>query len=98
MAQFDVYRIEGYGLVVDCQSDLLDELGSRVVAPLRDPEDSSVSKSRLNPLVAFDGTHYRIGTQFLRAVYRRQLGHSVGSMRVHEYEIKGALDFLINGF
>lgn len=98
MAQFDVYRIDGYGLVVDFQTDLLDELGSRVVAPLRDPEDSSVSKSRLNPLVILDGTSYRVGTQFCRAVYRRQLGSSVGSLRAHEYEIKGAMDFLINGF
>lgn len=98
MAQFDVYRIDGYGLVVDCQSDLLDELGSRVVAPLRDTEDPSVSRTRLNPLVALDGARYRVGMQFCRAVYRRQLGSSIGSLRVHEYEIKGAIDFLINGF
>ena len=98
MAQVDVYRIDGYGLVVDCQSDLLDEMGSRVVAPLRDPEDPSVSKSRLNPLVMLDGMSYRVGTQFLRAVYRRQLGSSVGSLRIHDYEIKRAIDFLINGF
>jgi toxin CcdB len=85
-------------LVVDCQSDLLDELGSRVVAPLRDAEDSSVSKSRLNPPVALDDASYRLGTQFLRAVYARQLSDRVGSLRVHEYEIKAAIDMLVSGF
>ena len=36
MAQFDVYRIKDHGFVLDCQSDLLSGLKSRVVAPLRD--------------------------------------------------------------
>ena len=40
MAQFDVYRIEGGGLVLDCQSDPLRDLGSRVVAPLRPADDA----------------------------------------------------------
>ena len=98
MAQFDVYRIAGYGLVVDCQNDVLDDLGSRVVAPLRDADDVSVSKSRLNPLVTVDGANYRVGTQFLRAVYRKQLSDRVGSLRIHEYEIKAAIDMLVSGF
>ena len=55
MTQFDVYHIVGQGLVVDCQNDLFDDLGSRIVAPLREPEDPAVSRSRLNPLVTLDG-------------------------------------------
>ena len=98
MTQFDVYHIVGQGLVVDCQNDLFDDLGSRIVAPLREPEDPAVSRSRLNPLVTLDGESYRVATQFLRAVYARRLTDRVGSLRHHEYDIKGAIDLLISGF
>lgn len=98
MAQFDVYRLPDHGLVVDCQNDLLDDLGSRVVAPLREADDAAMSQSRLNPLVVVDGTRFRVGTQFLRAVYTRQLNTRVGSLRAYEYEIKGAIDMLVSGF
>ena len=98
MAQFDAHEIKGHGLVVDCQSHFLRDLQSRVVAPLRDADEPSVSTSRLNPLVSIDGKNYRVATQFMRAVDRRQLGPIVASLRDHEYAIKGAIDLLVSGF
>lgn len=41
MAQFDVYRVRGNVLVLDCQSDLLSSLTSRFVVPLRGPAPPS---------------------------------------------------------
>ncbi len=98
MAQFDVYRIESGGLVLDCQSDLLSDLGSRVVAPLRPADDTAVSRTRLNPLIELNQGTYRVATQFVRAVDRRHLGTRVGSAAGQEWEIKAALDMLISGF
>lgn len=97
MAQFDVYSIEGQGLVVDCQSDLLSDLRSRVVAPLREPDEPSVSKSRLNPLVKMHRTEYRVAIQFLRAVDDRRLGEKVGSLLDYEYNLKAAIDMVVSG-
>lgn len=98
MAQFDIYRIEGHGLVVDCQSDLLSDLRSRVVAPLRRDGEDSVSASRLNPRITVDGIDHRVATQFLRSVDRRLLSQRVSSAVAQEWEIKVALDMLISGF
>lgn len=98
MPQFDLYHIDGHGFVVDCQCDLLSDLRSRIVAPLRTDGESSVSMSRLNPRIDVDGRPYRLATQFLRSVDVRQLGKPVGSVAEHEYDIKAALDMLISGF
>ena len=97
MAQFDVYSIEGHGLVVDCQSDLLSDLRSRVVSPLREPDEPSVSKSRLNPLVTMHRTEYRVAIQFLRAVDVRRLREKVGSLLNYEYDLKAAIDMVVSG-
>lgn len=98
MAQFDVYRVTGDRLVVDCQHDLLSDLPSRIVAPLRPAGDAVVQAARLNPVVDIDGSRFRIATQFLRAIERRELKDYVGSLAAYEYEIKAALDMLISGF
>ena len=98
MAQFDVYLIEGYGLVVDCQSDLLSELRSRLVAPLRDPAEPIVFSTRLNPVVEVEKRTYRVAAQFLRAVDREQLGTRVATLAGSEFEIKTAIDMVVSGF
>ena len=97
MAQFDVHSIEGHGLVVNCQSDLLNDLRSRVVAPLRKPDEPTVSHSRLNPLVRINQTEYRVAVQFLRAVDNRLLGEKIGSLLDYEYDLKAAIDMIVSG-
>lgn len=97
MAQFDVHSIDGHGLVVNCQSELLNDLRSRIVAPLRTPDEPSVSHSRLNPLVKVHQTEYRVAIQFLRAVDSRQLGEKIGSLLDYEYELKAAIDMVVSG-
>jgi len=97
VAQFDIHSIAGHGLVVDCQSDLLSDLRSRIVAPLREPDEPSVSKSRLNPLVTVHQTDYRVAVQFLRAVDSRLLGEKIGSLLDYEYDVKAAIDMVVSG-
>lgn len=98
MAQFDVYRIVERGLVIDCQSDWLADLRSRIVVPLRPPENVPAISARLNPLFTIDGEELVMATHFLRAVDARHLADRVTSLREHEYVIKIALDMIISGF
>lgn len=95
MAQFDVYRVRGGGLVVDCQTDALDSLPTRLVVPLR-PRDKS-AMGRLTPAFRVEGKDYILYTPLAGAVAARSLDRFVVSLAEHEYAIKGALDILTNG-
>jgi toxin CcdB len=96
MAQFDVHRL-GNGMVVDCQSDLLDQLESRFVVPLVRRSAGPKVAQRLNPCFQIDGEDFVMLTQAAAAVRRRELGPVVASFANRSFEITGALDVLING-
>ena len=96
MAQFEVYRVRGGGLVIDCQSDLLRDLPTRFVVPLR-ARDQSVME-RLNPVFDIDGQPFAMVTQLAGMVEARELTHSVASLVTQEYVIKSAIDMLISGY
>src|SRR4051794_4443477 len=98
MAQFDVYRLNsGDGLVVDCQSDLLDHLNTRFVVPLVQLGQAPSPARRLNPVFAIGGRDYVMVTQFAAAVERRELREVVISLRDRSFEVVGALDVLLSG-
>jgi toxin CcdB len=96
VAQFDVHRFAN-GLVVDCQSNLLDQLDSRLVAPLMLKSDAPKVAQRLNPTFEIDGETYVMLTQAAGAVRRRELGAVVASLGERRLEITGALDILVSG-
>ena len=96
MAQFDVHRLGG-ALVVDCQSNLLDHLNTRLVVPLMVRDRAPAPAERLNPLFAIGGVDHVMVTQFATAVERRELGAPVASLADRSFEIVGALDVLISG-
>ena len=96
MAQFDIYRVRGGELAVDCQVDLLDDLPTRLVAPLRSNHDATVG--RLTPGFTVAGEHLTMLTPLVRGISRRDIEETIGSLRDHEYAIKIALDMLISGF
>jgi toxin CcdB len=96
VAQFDVHRL-GDGLVIDCQSDLLDRLESRFVVPLVPRMDAPQVAKRLNPVFAIAGSEYVMLTQAAAAVRRRELQPAVTSLADRSFEITGALDVLLTG-
>lgn len=96
MAQFDVHRVRGGGLVIDCQADLLASLPTRFVVPLRVSDDSIMR--RLNPAFTIDGLEYAMITQLAGSIDAHDIGEHVVSLTEHEYVIKSALDMLISGF
>ena len=96
MAQFDVHRV-GLELVVDCQSNLLSELNTRVVVPLIPPERAPKKAGRFNPVFSVDGEELVLTTQFISSIERNQLGAVVVSLANHSFEITGAIDVLTGG-
>ena len=96
MAQFDVLRVTGDVLVLDCQSDLLVDLPTRFVVPLR--ELDRIHLPRLTPSFDIAGRTLTMITPLARSIDKRDVTGKVASLAAHEYEIKNALDMLTSGF
>lgn len=98
MPQFDVHRLaNGQGLVLDCQSDLLDPIESRFVAPLIPRAESPAPSARLNPVFSVNGEDHVMLTQAATAIRRRDLGAVVQSLADRHVEIISAIEVLIGG-
>jgi toxin CcdB len=98
MARFDIYRgASGKGYLLDCQSDWLDEFGTRVVVPLM-PITNVKTVSRLNPVFEIDGQSHIMSTHLIFAAPLERLGQSVGSLEQQHFEIIAALDTLIGAY
>ena len=105
MAQFTVYRNKNprskstYPLLVDIQSDLLEDLLTRVVIPLTKAVALTKKQlTHLTPALAFDGEEYVLMTPQLAGVARTDLGAAVGSLANERQRIVAAMDFLLTGF
>jgi toxin CcdB len=105
MAQFTVYRNKSartkttYPLVLDVQSDLLEDLQTRVVIPLsKSAALTKKSVSQLMPILPFDGETYVLMTPELAGVVRTDLGPVAGSLAERRDTILAAMDFLLTGF
>jgi toxin CcdB len=105
MPQFSVYRNKNlrgsafYPPLVDVQSELLEELETRVVIPLaRSTGFSAFPLRRLMPAIELEGERYVLMTPQLAGVPRRDLGPHTGSAVTESRAICTALDFLIRGF
>ncbi len=96
MAQFDVLRVTGDVLVIDCQSDFLADLPTRFVVPLRPLGD--IVLPRLTPNFVIDGETLTMVTPLARSIGKRDIVGRVASLAEHEDEIKAALDMLLSGF
>lgn len=103
MAQFDVYRNPNpdtageVPFLLDLQSDLLDPLSTRVVAPLLTAAALPRPARYLNPVFEVEGTRVVLSTAELAGVSRRALGERVGSLVELRGEILRAVDFLLSG-
>lgn len=105
MAQFTVYRNKNarsralFPFLVDVQSDLLDDLQTRVVIPLS--KAAALTKKpvgNLTPIVQFEGDDYVLMTPELAGMAREDLGAVAGSLADRRATIFAAIDFLRSGF
>ena len=98
MARFDVYKSgNARGLLLDIQSDLLDEFGSRVVVPLLPAEDMQ-SVSRLHPVFLINDERYIMSTHLIFAIPVDRLGAKIGSLAQEDLVITSAVDTLLSGY
>jgi toxin CcdB len=102
MAQFDFYEYVGsnasVAYLLDIQSDLLRDLISRVVVPLIPLEEFGLPLKRLNPVFSIKGEAFVMATADIAGTPVGNLGRLAGNLEVHRREIKGAIDFLHDGF
>jgi toxin CcdB len=104
MAQFDVYENpneetqEAIPYLCDLQSDLLDDLATRVVAPLIKTTIIGKPILHMNPQFEIEGTAVVLSTAELAGVPKGALGRKIGSLKEHRGGIIAAIDFLITGF
>jgi toxin CcdB len=104
MAQFSVFKNRNprskaaFPFLVDIQSNLLDDLHTRVVIPLaKAPALAKKPISTLSPLVEVQGQKYVLLTPQLAGISRSELGAEVTDIIEHRDAVIAALDCLITG-
>jgi toxin CcdB len=105
MAQFAVYLNKNlknrafFPLLVDVQSDLLEDLETRVVIPLAKAVGFTGFPLRLvMPSLEFEGERYVLMTPQLAGVARADLGSRMGGVPGYTQVISQATDLLLRGF
>ena len=99
MPKYDVFpNPSGDGYLLDVQSDLLNELNSRLVVPLLPAFSAPKPAKRLNPTFDFEDQQVVMATQFMGAVPTGILKTQVGRLDEESEKIISAIDMLIQGF
>ena len=99
MQQFDVCRLKSpaTGLVLILQHDIVDDLSTRIVAPLSDkPHRHLIERLRLP--VVLDGNRFVVQLDRMAAINRQAIGDRVGNLASEEQRVKNALDLIFFGF
>lgn len=98
MARYDVYPgSRGLGYLLDCQSELLGDLVTRVVVPLMSAKGFE-PVPRLNPAFAINGEELIMATQLIFAIPRDRLQRPIANLESEHFTIVGALDVLLTGY
>jgi toxin CcdB len=104
MSQFTIYRNQNVHtknripFLLDVQSDLVSELGTRVVIPLTLATAFKGKVLRtLTPVVEIAGKSYIVLTPQLAGIAKNELGPPIADLSTRRDEIIAALDFLITG-
>lgn len=99
MARYDIYPDpeQDGAFLVDVQADILRDLNTRVVVPLRPLSAAPQPARGLNPSFTIDGQNCVLVTQFLSAVPRSILRRPVGSLADRSDTVLAALDLLLTG-
>lgn len=104
MARFDVHENPNPAtatvapFLLDVQSDLLEDLATRVVVPLFHAESMGKAASYLNPAFIINAIPVVMSTAEQAAIPVSALGARVDTLREYREEIVGALNFLLTGF
>jgi toxin CcdB len=95
--QFEVFRVAGGVLVVVLQSDLLDAMQTRVVAPLLPVGTAGRPISGLNPEIRIGGETLVLTPQLAATLTLTELGRPLGSIAHLRDSVTRAVDLLLSG-
>lgn len=95
--QFDVCSVSNGNLVVIVQSDMLAEVGTRVVVPLFLPNRAGGKIRHLNPEIMVGDRLYVLMPQMTSAMRLSQLLAVIGNVSSARDQITRALDTLLSG-
>jgi toxin CcdB len=99
MARFDVYAPPGSSaFLLDCQSDVLAMLTTRLVVPLLPPGEGPLPISRLNPTFQVEGQPVVMYTQWAASVPKQELTNPLSSLAEEDRAIINAFDMLLTGY
>jgi toxin CcdB len=99
MARFDFYKMpKGGGFLVDVQADLLSDLRTRLVVPLRPITEITKPMTRLNPIFKIGNVLFAFMPQQMAAIPLNELKERLGSLADHHNEMVTALDMVLQGF
>ncbi|GLS39642.1 plasmid maintenance protein CcdB [Mesorhizobium tianshanense] len=99
MARYDVFAGRGEGsYLLDVQSDLLDDFGTRAVIPLLPITMSPPPMRKLHPVIEINGRKMVMATHLIATVPAEELGESRLNIARHHDDIVAALDMLFQGF
>ncbi len=101
MAQFDYYANpnpqsrDWAPFIVDLQHDMLNSLGTRIMAPLVVSKPSGEpTMQRLNPTISIEGQQYFLSTTEMASVPLQEFSSSRGNLSEHRDEFLAAVDLL----
>ncbi|MBE9487464.1 MAG: CcdB family protein [Desulfuromonadales bacterium] len=99
MAKFDIYKCstEGVDYLLDLQDEMLENLSTRVVAPLVSTVNIGRQIQTLNPRMRIAGQEYLLTVHLLAAVPASALKECVSSAASQRDEIIAAIDLLFTG-
>ena len=103
MAQFDIYENprrdpdEPIEYLLDLQAGILEDLSTRVVAPLVRPEAIGAAMRILNPKISVLNEPFILLTHLLAAIPTNLLGQPLDSAKGHRDDIVRSIDFLLTG-
>ena len=104
MAQFDVYRNPNARLPEDAvyfvllQSDFVEHLDTRLVAPLYREATTDRTAGRLFPRFVIDGEAFLMFTPEMAGIASGAIGVRIGTFTDRHDDIIAAVDMLISGF
>lgn len=105
MARFDVYANPGRHAgttpyLLDVQSELLQDLETRLVIPLRSLKHfpKVALSNRLTPVFTIEGEQCLLETPKMGAIAQRVLKSPVASLAPSQDQVTAALDFLFQGY
>ena len=99
MAKYDVYsNPDSLGYLLNVQSELMDDLNTRIVVPLLPLKEAPEPAKRLNPIFEIDGTDHMMATQFLASVPVAILAKPNANLSDRFDLINNALDMVFQGF